>query len=208
MKGALAATGTLLADRDANAKQQVFRLLRRAEGGERRLRLAERGPLRAAPVALLEMGGDTLHLPSGKPAVKILRKSCLHCTAAVHRASSPRDISSPVRPRAWLPLALDVKSALRQARPRTSRDLTVPRFTPCISATSSYTNPSMSRRMSVVRKGSGTCASAASTRARFSAWTAISNGDSEGSTSISLSRRGGEPSPSDISCSMGTSCCL
>ena len=37
-----------------------------------------------------------LHLEPGKTAVKVLAESCLHITAAVHLASSPRGVSERV----------------------------------------------------------------------------------------------------------------
>src|ERR1019366_5166541 len=117
-------------------------------------------PLIGALPATFKVGGDALHLVSVQSAIQILRKPCLYCIASAHRASSPRP--TPYRVRAgWLtPAGGAVRISFKQARPRTSLDFTVPRFTPCISATSSYRNPSISRRIRVLRYGSGTCCNA------------------------------------------------
>ena len=106
-------------------------------------------PLARAHSAHVKMRVDLLHLASRSTGHQDILKTLPGLIATVHRASSPTgDLKSGMRRR---PLA----SALRlcqqwpsnRARPRTSLDFTVPRFTPCISATSSYTNPSISRRI-------------------------------------------------------------
>ena len=83
------------------------------------------------------MRGDRLHFTAAQPAVEIFRKACLHidCSRSSRLLSQGHfDPCQRFRPRAWFGA---VSSAFRQARPRTSRDFTVPRLTPSMAATSS-----------------------------------------------------------------------
>src|SRR5579864_4514692 len=71
----------------------------------------------------------------------------------------------------------------RASLPRVSLDFTVPSETSSSSAISSYDISSRSRRISVVRYGSGTCRNSSSTRRCTSRCATLSNGDSAGSVS-------------------------
>jgi len=68
-----------------------------------------------------------LHLVplAGRP--KVLGKLGLHCVAAVHRASSRKGVSNAERAVEKTFCAGAIRIAFKAARPRTSRDLTVPR---------------------------------------------------------------------------------
>src|SRR5579864_1274271 len=71
----------------------------------------------------------------------------------------------------------------RASLPRVSLDFTVPSETSSTSAISSYDISSRSRKISVVRYGSGTFLNSSSTRRRTSRCAKLSNGDSAGSAS-------------------------
>src|ERR1017187_609921 len=97
MECGLTPAGPLMTDGHANAQQQVLGLRHWAQRGQQGLHLLKRLPVAGTLSATLHMGGDMLHLASAQTAVQVLVKFSLHCIAAVHRASSPRGISYPVR---------------------------------------------------------------------------------------------------------------
>ena len=86
-------------------------------------------PTRPSNRRSLNMGGDALHLVSGQPAIEILRELRLNGAAVAHLASSPRETSNPARGVAAFADRDSVRMAFKSARPRTSLDFTVPRFT-------------------------------------------------------------------------------
>src|SRR6185437_15871854 len=127
----------LLADGHANSQEQVRRFRRRAQGGQHPLCSPQLFPLARAGLTGVKVRRNMLHVGSIEPTVKIVSKPIPHRTTDRHRASSPRGIPSFAGLASRPLCAGGFNNILNIARPRTSRDFTVPRLTPCISATSS-----------------------------------------------------------------------
>ncbi len=133
-KDALAAARTLLADGHANPQQQIVWLRHRSQRGQRRLHLRAATPTPAAHFpATFKVGAQSaasLVRSAGRPRYSVN----LACTLSQPFIAPPlpevrqtrREPGKRVAKRAGA-----VRIAFKQARPRTSRDFTVPRFTPC-----------------------------------------------------------------------------
>src|SRR5260370_7358918 len=133
-------------DGETELESEIWRSLRRDKGGERVLHGAQGGKFAGADGARLQMEGDLLHPLSADGAVEVgrERRLALLTDLSGHRVTNSLDVSTGGYDASFAgEITLSILSSVRRAeRPRVSLDLTVPSFTPRISAISSYPNPS------------------------------------------------------------------
>src|SRR5581483_6882623 len=184
----------LVRDCQSQPESKIGRRLLGSETRQNMLRSGHQVIFPAAINARLQVFADGAHLRTGHRTVEVRRKQRFGLRA-VHDATStsrPPAFKSLSDSGAFRPSSephsriKGINRCFSASLPRVRRDLTVPSDTSVISAISSYDMSSMSRRMTVVRYGSGTLRNSSSTRCCISLWANCSSGDSPWSTNGSF----------------------